>query len=193
VPAKRTPLRYRVVFSAQPWFDIEASVPTEPDEQPYYRMNTSDGIICLPLTSAGDVVMIRQFRPVLGHETIEVPGGAIDGDESPHDAVRREVMEETGHRCGPLLTLTVGGLYLNRCTQHEHMVLALDCEAVPGATTDAGIVTQIVPRPELIEMIRRDEIEQTAMLSFMGLASAKLGVDLLRDPIETIRRRALEA
>lgn len=185
----KSPLRYRVVLSKRPWFDIEESIPAEPGVEPYYRMNAPDGIICLPMTPKGDIVMICQYRPALDYETLEVPAGAIDGSESPLDATRREVLEETGYGCGLLLSLSIGRLYLNRCTQREHMVLALDCEPVPGASTEAGITTHIVPRAHFVEMIRRDEIEQTAILSFMGLASAKLGVDLMRDPIDMIRRR----
>jgi ADP-ribose pyrophosphatase len=184
----RPPLRYRVAFST-PWFEIEESIPADPSAAPYYRMNAPDGIICLPFTPAGDIVMIRQYRPSLDAETLEIPAGGIDGRETPAEATHREVLEEAGRRCGLVLPLGVGRLYLNRCTQREHMMLGLDVEPVAGALPDPGITSLVVPRREFAEMVVRDEIDQTAIFSFLGLASVKLGVDLLRDPIDSIRRR----
>ena len=188
----RRPISFRVAFST-PWFEIEKSIPPDPSEAPYYRMTAPDGIICLPLTPAGDMVMIRQYRPSLDSETLEVPAGAIEDGEAYVNATQREVLEETGYRCGLLYPLGVGRLYLNRCTQREYLMIGLDAEPVVGAHPESGITPIVMPRREFHAMVCRDEIEQTAVLSFVGLASAKLGIDLIRDPIEIIRRRVQES
>jgi ADP-ribose pyrophosphatase len=185
---ERSPPGFRIAFST-PWFEIEETVPANPSEAPYYRMTGPDGIICLPFTPAGDIVMIRQYRPSLEADTLEIPAGAIEKNEAPMVAARREVLEETGWQCGLLYPLGTGRLYLNRCTQREHLVLGLDAVPVPGTQAEAGITLSIVSRAEFHAMVQRDEIEQTVILSFLGLASAKLGIDLIRDPIENIRRR----
>lgn len=188
----RPPIRYRVAFST-PWFEIEESISDSPSEtQPYYRMTASDGIICLPLTPEGHFLMIRQYRPSLDAETLEIPAGAMDDDEAPQPAAQREVLEETGYRCGLICPLGVGRLYLNRCTQREHLFLGIDAIPVAGALVEAGITPLLVPRASFHEMVLRDEMEQTAVLSLIGLASAKLDIDLIRDPVERIRRRAQE-
>ena len=188
----RQPMRYRVAFST-PWFDIEESI-SDPASNalPYYRMTASDGIICLPLTPEGHFLMIRQYRPSLDVETLEIPAGAMDGDEAPHPAAQREVLEETGYRCGLMCALGSGRLYLNRCTQREHLFLGIDAVAIAGASVEAGITPVLVPRARFHEMVMRDEMEQTAVLSLIGLASTKLGIDLIRDPIEHIRRSVQE-
>ena len=51
----------------------------------------------IALTTDNTVVIVRQFRP--GPEKIfeELPGGFVDGDESPETAARRELSEETGY------------------------------------------------------------------------------------------------
>jgi ADP-ribose pyrophosphatase len=185
-------MRYRAVFST-PWFEIEESVSDSASEGlPFYRMTASDGIICLPLTPEGHFLMIRQYRPSLDAETLEIPAGAMDGGEAPHPAAHREVLEETGYRCGLICPLGSGRLYLNRCTQREHLFLGIDAIAVAGAPVEAGITPLLVPRASFHEMVLRDEMEQTAVLSLIGLASAKLGIDLIRDPVERIRRRVQE-
>ena len=44
----------------------------------------------------GDYLLCREFRFAVNDYVWEFPTGVIDGDESPEDAARRELMEETG-------------------------------------------------------------------------------------------------
>ncbi len=44
----------------------------------------------------GDWLLCREFRFTVNGECYEFPTGIIDGDESPEEAARRELMEETG-------------------------------------------------------------------------------------------------
>ncbi len=184
------PPRFRVAFST-PWFQIEESVNSSDGEAPYYRMTGPDGVICLPLTPKGEIILIRQFRPSLEKETLEIPAGSIDFGETPAETAPREILEETGYRCAVLFPLGSGRLYLNRCTQTEYIFLGLDAEPVANARSEDGIATVVVPRNAFHQMVLRDEIEQTAIMSIFGLASAKLGIDLMRDPIDEVRRRVL--
>lgn len=52
-------------------------------------------VFVVPVTDAGEVVLIRMFRYTTGRESIEVPAGGTDGEE-PLIAARRELREETG-------------------------------------------------------------------------------------------------
>ena len=52
------------------------------------------------LRKAGEedtTLLVRQFRPPMGGETIELPAGLIDGAEPPEQAALRELKEETGY------------------------------------------------------------------------------------------------
>lgn len=53
-------------------------------------------VIVFPVTSAGEVVAIKQFRHGANDVVLELPGGVVDGD-SVIAAARLELMEETGH------------------------------------------------------------------------------------------------
>ena len=182
------PLSFRVVFST-PWFSVEESIPERPGELPYYRMTGPDGVICWPFTVSGDILLIRQYRPNLDRFTMELPAGSIDGHETIIEAAAREIREETGHACGDLGLLAPGRLHLNRGTHIEHLVLAFDARPIEQAVVEAGIEPVIVTRADFRKMVQEDRIEQVVALSFLGLAAAKLGVDMLQDPIDLIHER----
>jgi len=70
--------------------------------------DTADAVIIIPLLrhrnidgSAADenidTLLVEQFRPPLGRNTIEFPAGLIDKDETPSEAALRELREETGY------------------------------------------------------------------------------------------------
>lgn len=54
------------------------------------------GVAVLPLHADGTVTLIRQPRPAVGVQLLEIPAGRLDPDESPEMCGRRELLEETG-------------------------------------------------------------------------------------------------
>ena len=53
----------------------------------------------LALTPQDEVVLVRQYRPPVGKEVIELPAGVCDREgEGLVETARRELLEETGYR-----------------------------------------------------------------------------------------------
>ncbi|RAJ06899.1 8-oxo-dGTP pyrophosphatase MutT (NUDIX family) [Chitinophaga skermanii] len=64
----------------------------------YYVIEYPDWVNAFALTAEGKVLMVKQFRQGLGKTIIEVPGGCVDPtDATLEDAIRRELLEETGY------------------------------------------------------------------------------------------------
>ncbi len=56
----------------------------------------ADAVAVLALNEAGEMLLVRQSRPVIAAHTLEAPAGLIDPGETPEAAARRELQEETG-------------------------------------------------------------------------------------------------
>jgi ADP-ribose diphosphatase len=59
----------------------------------------------VPLLDDGRVVLIRQYRPIVGAEIWELPAGTIEAGETPEACARRELVEEAGYEAGRLESL----------------------------------------------------------------------------------------
>lgn len=54
------------------------------------------GVGVLPLHEDGTVTLIRQLRPAVDRQTLEIPAGRLDPGEDPAACGKRELLEETG-------------------------------------------------------------------------------------------------
>ncbi len=71
--------------------------PSDGREFDFFVLHAPDWVNVIALTEADKVVLVRQYRHGTGRITTEIPGGMVDPGESPLDAARRELAEETGY------------------------------------------------------------------------------------------------
>lgn len=90
------------------------------------------------ITTDGKVVMVRQFRPGPGKYLLDLPGGVIDPGQTPEDAARAELREETGYE-GEIEC--VGRAYVMAySTARKHIFLARNCRRVSDPEEDENII-----------------------------------------------------
>ena len=124
----------------------------------------------VPVTSDGDVVLVRQWRQPLGAFTLELPSGGVDRGEEPGRAARRELFEETGYRAEGLERLASVHTSTGRSTEVCHLFRC-------GAVRD-----ERGPRPEPTEFIEVVSLPlETArrMVSEGGITDAATVLGLL--------------
>ena len=74
-------------------------------EHDFYVLTAGDWSNVIPLTADNEVVMIEQYQHGSEDVTLEIPGGMVDLEESPHHAAVRETLEETGYVAREVIAL----------------------------------------------------------------------------------------
>ena len=110
-------------------------------------------VAIIPILDGNKIVLLRQYRPVIGEWILEIPAGTIEPGERPHECALRELEEETGYRAGKITKV-------------------LEFYVSPGYTTEkiylykAENLQKLKPRPEpyefleVVEMSLEDAIEK---------------------------------
>lgn len=96
--------------------------------QEYHVVEIGDAVCVLPVTSAGEVVLIGQHRHPHGDTHWEAPAGRVEDGEDPAAGALRELREETGYEAAEVRSLP--GFYpVNGISAHwVHLYAATGCE-----------------------------------------------------------------
>lgn len=119
------------------------------------------GACVVPVLPDGRILMVRQSRPCVGLDMLELPAGARDrSDESPAVTALRELREETGYTAGHfehLATVMSAPAY---CDETTDIFLATELEYAGDQILDEAedIRTEVYELSELLQMIRSGEI-----------------------------------
>jgi len=144
----------------------------------FYIIKAPDWINIVPVTSNGEIVLVKQYRHGIHELTWEIPGGAVDSDDGdPMIAAKRELAEETGFTSDHWESLgsvsSNPAIFTNEC----HFYIAWDCELTSDQNLDPfeEIEVKTVPVKEFLQQVSEGEIHHSLIVA----AVAKL---LLQHP-----------
>ena len=129
-------------------------------------LNSSDWVNIIPLTEADEIVFVKQFRHGINRETLEIPGGMIDNNESPMEAAKRELFEETGYVSRNIKNL--GNVSPNPAlfSNRVFSFLGLNSELeVPNIDTNGEISESVlIKRDQVSKLIKKGIIDHALVI-----------------------------
>ena len=152
---------------------------TRPIAHRFFVLEFFDWVNVVPVTPAGEVVLVRQYRHGIQSPSLEIPGGTLDRrDEDPRAAAARELLEETGYQAEALETL--GRVAANPAIQNNYCHLYLARDAVQVAEQDLDTTEDIrvetAPLSQVRELIHSGEIVHSLGIVGLLLALERLGL-----------------
>lgn len=60
-------------------------------------IETSDASACVAVDEEQNIILVKQYRYPHKKDLLEIPAGRIEKNESPKEAAKRELLEETGY------------------------------------------------------------------------------------------------
>ncbi len=144
-----------------PWYDIRQDEIIRPDGSPgvYNIVQKSAAVWIVPITSAGEIIMLKQYRYTVDDWCWEIPAGSVEEGQTPFAAAQEELREEIGGRSDDWTY--VGQLYTANGISNEvgHIFIAHNVE-VGQAAPEAAEVIEIHPKliDEVVHMAQNNQI-----------------------------------
>lgn len=152
----------------EPWLTArvdKVQLPTGAVVDNYYVLEYPDWVNTIAIAEDGRFVFVRQYRYGLGKTLNELCAGVMEQGETPEEAARRELMEETGFGGGhweEWMTISANPGSQNNIA---HCFLATGVTLQGSQHLDRGedVEVRFFTREEVYAMLRNGEIWQSLM------------------------------
>jgi 8-oxo-dGTP pyrophosphatase MutT (NUDIX family) len=119
----------------------------------FHVISAPDWASVLCVTNASEVVLVRQYRHGIATPSLELPAGVIEPHETPEEAARRELAEETGYVSQDWVRIQSVSTEPARHTTQAHFFCARGATPTLKPAPEETEVLEIVKVP-LAELVR---------------------------------------
>jgi len=118
----------------------------------YFALDLRDFCEVVAVTPSRELLLAREYKHGARRIMTTLPAGFIEFGESPEEAARRELLEETGYSAPAFRLLGSFQLVPDLAAARGHVFLALDATATTAAHPDADeeITVEAVPVGRLL-------------------------------------------
>ncbi len=124
--------------------------------------------VIVPLLSEETLLLIKQWRPVVGAYMLELPSGTREQGETPEETAQRELREEAGYRADELVG--IGGFWPVSGYSEEYsygfVARGLRFDPLPQDKLE-DIRVEETPIADLPRMIRDSEIDDALTIAVL--------------------------
>lgn len=151
------------------------------EREPYYGMDVTDYVTVLPVTRDHKAILVRQYRPVVEHVTLEFPSGTVDRGETPVSTAARELQEETGFRADSLLPLGEVVPDTGRLNNRLWSYFAPNVQPIADWQPELGLEVVVLSWPEVWLAIECGELNAAYHLAVLMRAALAGHIQLPSD------------
>jgi len=169
----------KTVFEQNPWLRVISEDVELPDGrivEGYLRLEAPDFVMITPANQQEEIGLIRSYKHGLKSTDIQPPAGYIDKGETPLEAAKRELLEETGSLSQHWQSLGSYVIAGNRGAGKAHFFLATDCEQVAEPDPGDLEIQEVlwVPISKVREKWEKGQFSQLSSSAILGLALSRL-------------------
>jgi 8-oxo-dGTP pyrophosphatase MutT (NUDIX family) len=143
----------------------------------YYVLEYNNWVNAVAITEDNKILMVHQYRHAAEIVSLEIPGGVIDAGELPQQALRRELLEETGYQFDDFELLCT--VYANPSTanNHTYCYLARGGKKVQEQDLDdqEEIIVETFTIPQVKQLLAENKIAQALHCTGLFYALMKIG------------------
>jgi len=140
-----------------------------------------DAVAIVPVTDAGEVLLLKQYRQPLRAYLLEIPAGTMDvAAEDPEVTAQRELQEEIQHRAADLRLLTTFHNSAGWTTERTHVYLGTGLSEAQAPTDfapkaeEADMEVVVLPYAVALDRVRTGELTDAKTVIGLLLAEEHL-------------------
>lgn len=162
------------------WFPVRkdtVQLPSGKIVDDYFIWEGPHIVAVVAITPEGKFVLVRQYRHAVGKILYQFPAGAIDKNETPEAAARRELEEESGYVAKKLIHLCQVAPYATKITPVEDIFLAMDATPTGVQHYDEQEESEVVllSKDELLKLLATEETVSSLVPTGLLFALRHLG------------------
>ena len=120
------------------------------------------GFVAVAMKDENTILMVKQYRYAIQKVSIELPAGKLEKDEDIHDAIKRELLEETGYRAKNWKDLGYINTTPGICDEKLYLFLATDLYYDAPCPDDGEIIEAYEYKlDDIFKMIKDGEINDS--------------------------------
>lgn len=163
-----------------PWYKVRQDKVIRPDgkEGTYNVVECGTNVFIVPVTTDGKILLIRLFRYTTQHEGWEVPAGAIERNEKPLAAAKRELREESGLTSTTWQEIGTFDLMNSITDAVAHVFEAMELTATKYHKQDEEGITEtaeFTPK-QVLDMIQNGQIVDALSIAALMLVFCSHGM-----------------
>lgn len=163
-----------------PWATLRADKCEMPDGRivpAYFVLEYPNWSNAVAITQEGKILLVRQYRHAAQIVSLELPGGVIEDGEAPEDAIKRELLEETGYRFDEVEQIAI--VYANPATgdNHTYCYIARNGKKTQLQNLDPHeeIIVEEYTIAEIKQLLAENKIAQALHCTNLFYALMKMG------------------